>query len=321
MSQSRIHVVATGGTIASHLDGSTWSDVDGQTLVDELGRLPAQVSVTDVVGGDSASLTPEAMLHVIKAIRQAIDSGADGVVVTHGTDTMEQTAYLADLFLGPGLGVPVVFTGAMRPHSAPDRDGTANMRDAIALASRPGVAAQGVVAVLNGVVHSACELTKVNATCIDAFVSVPGPPAGVIHQSTVSLVTPKSRTWSTPVALAGGVRLIVAYQELEADLVAQFASGASGLVIEVFGALNLPRGLWETVHHLTNAGLLVVLAARPFADGFRSEGMDFLGVVGSAGRSAMKARLALMAAIGSAPTPEERLALLHGYLDGGIGNV
>jgi len=84
----------------------------------------------------------------------------------------------------------------------------------------------------------------------------------------------------------------------------------------VFGDLNLPAGLWEVVYRIAHEGLPVVLAGRPHATGFRNEGLDFLGVVGSAGRSSMKARLALMAALGSASTREAQLTLLESYLKG-----
>ncbi|MGC8512214.1 MAG: asparaginase [Acidimicrobiales bacterium] len=316
MRTGRIHVVATGGTISSHFDGTKWAELSGGDLVAELGELRAQVSVQDAATGDSASLTPPRMLEIVRAVEDALGAGADGVVVTHGTDTMEQTAYLADLFLGPDLRAPVVFTGAMRPHSAPGSDGKANLAAAIALAGEPDIARHGVVAVLNGAIHRAVELAKVDATRLDAFVSIPGPRLGRVGDPVADLGEPLRRCWQTPTCLKGGVRLLAAYPELEPGLVAQFAAGSRGLVIEVFGALNLPGGLWEVVHRLAHEDLPVVLAGRPYATGFNDEGLDFLGVVGSAGRSAMKARLALMAALGSASKRQGQMALLESYLKG-----
>jgi len=316
MKRPRIHVVATGGTISSHFDGTTWTELRGKALVAELGDLPANVSVEDAGGGDSASLTPASMLGVVQAAERAVKAGADGVVITHGTDTMDQTAYLADLFLGPVVPVPVVVTGAMRPHSAPNPDGPANLSAAIELACNPYIARFGVVALLNGTVHRAAELTKVDATRLDAFVSVPGPPLASVDDLAGDLGEPPRRSWRTPKGLAPGVRLLGAYPDMEPELVDSFAAGSTGLVIEVFGDLNLPTGLWEVVYRLAHEGLPVVLAARPYATGFRNEGLDFLGVVGSAGRSSMKARLALMAALGSASTREVQLTLLESYLKG-----
>lgn len=316
MKRPRIHIVATGGTISSHFDGNSWTELRGRQLVDELGHLPANVSVEDAAGGDSASLTPTSMLGIVRAAERAVQAGADGVVITHGTDTMDQTAYLADLFLGPDLQVPVVVTGAMRPHSAPDPDGPANLAAAVELACNPRTARFGVVAVLNGTAHRAAELTKVDATQLDAFVSVPGPPLASIEDLAAGLGEPRSRSWLTPKGVAPGVRLLAAYPDMDPELVSSFAEGATGLVIEVLGDLNLPSGLWEVVYRLAHDGLLVVLAARPYATGFRNEGLDFLGVVGSAGRSAMKARLALMAALGSASARDAQLTLLESYLKG-----
>jgi len=291
-----LQVIATGGTIASHLEGQEWISLPGAQLIEELGPLPATVQVRDVASGDSASLTPTAMAAVATAIDEAVAAGVDGVVVTHGTDTLELTAFACDLLLGGTPQVPVIFTGSMRPHSHPEPDGPENLRQALALAATPALRLHGVVAVLDGEVHRAAEICKIDATQVQAFVSIPGPPLGTVDGDQFSGPAPTPRSWSRPRDLEATVPLLTVYPGMAPAAIAAAADGADGLVLEVFGALNLPHYLWGVVYELGHGGLPIILAGRPYATGYRDEGLDFLGVVGSGGRSAQKARLALAAA-------------------------
>ena len=87
-----VHVIATGGTIASHWDGAEWTNIDGASLIAELGELPVDVHVTDVAAGPSSNLSVDQMVRIARSVQTALAEGADGVVVVHGTDTIELTA-------------------------------------------------------------------------------------------------------------------------------------------------------------------------------------------------------------------------------------
>ena len=111
-----VQVIATGGTIASHWDGAEWTNIDGASLIAELGELPVDVHVTDVVAGPSSNLSVDQMVRIARSVQTALAEGADGVVVVHGTDTIELTAFTTQLLLGTDdRRAPVVFTGSMRP--------------------------------------------------------------------------------------------------------------------------------------------------------------------------------------------------------------
>ena len=95
-----VHVVATGGTITSHHDGTAWHNLDGPTLIAELDDLPVDVVVRDVAAGPSSNLSVDDMVAIAGHVREALADGAQGVVVIHGTDTMELTAFVTQLLLG-----------------------------------------------------------------------------------------------------------------------------------------------------------------------------------------------------------------------------
>ena len=147
-------VVAAGGTITSYFDGEQWTNVPVRALVDELGRDFEHVEVVEAALGASSNLDTVDMLRIVESVGRAFDDGATGVVVVHGTDTMELTAYVTHLF-DPARGRgPVVFTGSMRVHSHHAPDGPDNLRNAIAIASVWNPDDARVVVCLEGVIHS-----------------------------------------------------------------------------------------------------------------------------------------------------------------------
>ena len=134
-----VHVIATGGTISSHFDGHDWTNLSGRALIDELGDpiVPgveqADVTVEDVATGPSSNLTTADMIAIAQQVRLALAEGADGVVVIHGTDTMDLTAFTAQLLLGTSADRrPVVFTGSM-PSSSRMRAAASTIAAMVAL--------------------------------------------------------------------------------------------------------------------------------------------------------------------------------------------
>ncbi len=310
-----VHLVATGGTISSHLGPEGWTNLDGRTLLDEIGpQLDAdgiQVSVVDVAAGPSSNLTVDDMLAIAGHVRAALDAGADGVVVTHGTDTIELTAFLAELVLGVDrTRRPVVFTGSMRVHSHPRPDGPGNMLDAIRLAAHPGAIGREVLVCLDATVHAASRVVKHDAGSVDAFTSAPLGPVGTMREGAPLLAAAPAPRPSAA-GFEPDVPLVTCYPGMAAEEVARVLAGRPGAVVEVFGDLNVPVPLWAPIHAAWQAGALVVLASRPFTATVRTEGLDLLGAVGAGGLTAQKARLATMAALGSTEARDDAILFLH----------
>ena len=294
-----VHVIATGGTIASHFDGADWVEIAGAQLVDEAGPHACPVVVENVATGPSSNLTVDDMVRIVERIRQVLADGAVGVVITHGTDTIEFTAYVASLLLGTdATRRPVVFTGSMRVHSHTAPDGPKNLRDAITVAASAVAVGREVLVCLEGALHAAEHVVKTNANSVDAFTSAPfAPVGGVVGDRVVFHAAAATRP--AAVALAADVPLLTCYPGIAPDEFSRLADGRRGIVVEAFGDVNVPRQLWAPIHHAWNSGVLVVLASRPFTTTTGNDGLALLGAVGAGGLSPQKARLATMAALGT----------------------
>lgn len=293
-----VHVIATGGTIASHFDGTEWTEIDGTSLVAELGALPVPVEVHAVAAGPSSNLSVDDMFAIARRVREALVTGAQGVVVVHGTDTIELTAFTTQLLLGTdATRRPVVFTGSMRPHSHPDPDGPDNLRDAIAVAASDAAVGHDVMLCLNGELHAADRVRKRLAVSVDAFDSAPLGRIGRITDGQVvvdAAMTPR-RAADT---FLGPVPLVTCYPGITADTVTTQIGDAPGVVVEGFGDLNLPHALWGPLHDAGQRGTLVVVASSAFTTN-RGDDLRPFGAVGAGGLSAQKSRLAVMAALGT----------------------
>lgn len=310
-----VHVIATGGTITSHFDGTAWTNVDAVTLVGELGELPVDVLVDEVAVGPSSNLGVDDMFAIGERVRSALDAGASGVVVVHGTDTMELTAFATQLLVGTRRDRrPVVFTGSMRTHCHPTPDGPGNLRRAIAVAASPDAVGLDVMVCMGGELHAADRVRKHLAMSLDAFHSLPFAPIGRVGDEPGTTVLPGH---APPRRSATGVdtrvALVGCYPGIAAATVDDAVGGARGLVIEGFGDLNVPRSLWRPIHTAWSAGVLVVIASSAFTSNLGGHDLRELGAVGAGGLSAQKARLALMAALGSTADNDEATKFLHQY--------
>lgn len=292
-----VHVVATGGTISSHFDGTAWSNLTGAELIAELGELPADVVVHDVASGPSSNLSVEQMEGIARTVSDLLADGAEGVVVVHGTDTMELTAFATQLLLGvDSARRPVVFTGSMRVHSHQRPDGPANLRDAIAVAASAEAVGREVMVCVEGQLHAADRVSKFDATSLDAFHSAPFAPIGAVDGG-----APRFGASAVPRRaashLAGPVPLVTAYPGIATDVLEAALQQVPAAVVEGFGNLNVPQGLWAPIHAAWQRGCLVVLSSRPFTATTSTADLALLGAVGSGGLTPQKARLAAMAAL------------------------
>ena len=265
-----IVIIGTGGTIAG-ASGSATDNVGykaGSLSVESLvGAVPALASkaleAEQLAQLDSKDMDHATWARLARRVREHLDrSEVRGIVITHGTDTLEETAYLLQRVLAPEK--PVVLTAAMRPATAIQADGPQNLLDAVAVAETVGV--RGVVAVVAGMVWSGLELRKTHTYRLDAFEA--GPDAGPLAVVEEGLVR-RFRDWPQGEALGANllpeaapswpwVEILASHAGADArSLEAWRASGLQGLVLACTGNGTLNRALEAPVQALKDAGVPV----------------------------------------------------------------
>ena len=319
--------MGTGGTI------STTSSADGAVpgrSVDELVVLPkgprdwsVEIRSVDVARISSRSMTPQIMYQLAKAVQQEIREGADGVVITHGTDTLEETAYALALLLD--TTVPVVLTGAMRPPHQVGADGPANVAAAIAAACDPALAPYGPVVVHQDEIHLARWVTKVHSARIAAFASPSTGPVGALVEDRVVLFQgPPARSDRLSVNAAPDRRVELVWATAGADgFVVDLIGGlVDGLVVAGTGGGHVSTPLAGALGRVVASGRPVVLSSRCIAPqvlsrtyaGVGSE-IELIrqGLVSAGALHPLKARLRLIFALSAGLGPEDLFVTYGGY--------
>lgn len=278
----KIVVLATGGTIASKRNRETQKLSSGVMAGDDLVALipdldqDLPVEVRNIFGLPSSFLGPDRMMTLAVKVQETLnDPGVGGVVVTHGTDTMEETAFLCDLVVRSGK--PVVFTGSQRGPLEPGSDGATNLRDAIRVAAWDASRDKGVLLVFNEEIHSAARAVKEDAHKLEAFGS-PGGPVGFVDDRLVRYHAVPVRQAHFPISeITARVDLIKAYAGMDGSLIeACVNSGANGIVIEGFGRGHIPPEAVPAVETAVEAGVVVLVTSR-CPKGFIREVYDFKG--------------------------------------------
>jgi L-asparaginase len=264
---TRVAVIFTGGTISMVNDPAAGGNVPALDGAAILARTPGIEAIADVqpidLGRTPASHFTFPKLFEIAAAIDAAQGDPDvaGVVVVQGTDVIEETAFLWDLVLD--RPEPVVVTGAMRTSSAPDYDGPANLRDAVAAAASERLRGEGVVVVLDGTIEPADTVIKTHPAAFDTFRSLDGGRLGVVREARV--VIERTRGPRRHVAAdhaAEGVALITAHVAMDGSLLDAAAATAPGIVVAATGAGNTTPLLLEAAERAMRRGVEVVLTTR-----------------------------------------------------------
>jgi L-asparaginase len=307
---SAVTLLAAGGTIAmrGEAGGPATPELDADALV---AAVPALASHADlrartVDTRPGAQLDPEGALAIARAAAQEADGGR-GVVVTHGTDTLEETAFLCDLLYGGAA--PIVFTGAIRPASNAGADGPANLLDAVAAAGDEACVGLGVVVAFGGELHAARSARKTDSTGPSAFSSPGEGPLGYAGEGRVRVDRRVERRAPLAVErLDATVHVVTAGLGTDGALLdAALAAGARGLVVVALGAGHVPPPLLRSLE-CAAAQVPVVMTVRPERGAIMHATYGFEGAEGdlrasgavcAAALSPAAARIKLMACLGA----------------------
>ena len=263
-----ICLITTGGTIASRkAPGADRLEVghSGQSVLGTVARTPAGVSIK--VDEFSSILSPAMTLplafDLCQRIRQHLaDADCISVVITHGTDTMEETAFLADLMVGGDK--PVIFTGAQKAADDPASDGPRNLTDALTAAAAPACRAMGVMVLFEQHLHAAREVTKAHSSRTDAFRSASHGKLGEVDGETVTIARlPAPRQTLTAPRIEPMIDLIPMVMGCDDRLIrASAASGAKAIVLEAFGRGNVTPAVANAATEICRAGIPLIVTSR-----------------------------------------------------------
>jgi L-asparaginase len=268
LNKPKVVLLATGGTIASRYDPALGRTVASAKAEDLLRALPQVGEVADLEIDNFATI-PSFDMTLAFAFELATRVNAalarpdvTGAVVTHGTDTMEETSWLADLLLQSDK--PVVFTGAQKAADDPHSDGPPNLLNAVRIAAAPQARELGAVIAFNGQIHAARDVTKVHTSAVETFQSYERGALGAVDGSAV-VIHRRPTLRRTFQVKALEERVDIFRLSLGADLSAlQFMidRGVRGLVIEGFGRGNGPTALTPLVRTATQRGIPVLISSR-----------------------------------------------------------
>jgi len=308
----RVAILATGGTIAGQPGTGGRGYRAGALGIDALaGAVPGLGALADLRAEQVANVGSQAVtipiwLRLAERIRELLAEGqADGIVVTHGTDTLEETAYFLSLVLP--WSRPIVLTGAMRPAGTPGADGPANLLDAVALAADPAAAGRGPLVVMNGAIHGARDVRKISASALCAFASPNRGPLGIVDRGQAFWHMPPSPAGGLapqPGTLAHGlprVDIVCAYADSPADVVPWLVErGCRGIVLAGVGGGNAGDDLLAALARAVRAGVAVVRASR-CGSGRVARNVeiddDALGFIAAGDLTPQKARILLALAL------------------------
>ncbi|EIS1949949.1 type II asparaginase [Campylobacter upsaliensis] len=307
----KVAILATGGTIAGSIDsavattGYTAGVVGVDVLIKAVPEIQnlAKIEGQQIANIDSSNMRDEIWLKLAQEINKLFASGVDGVVITHGTDTMEETAYFLNLTIKSDK--PVVLVGAMRPSTAISADGPKNLYNAVALAADKN--AKGVMVAMNDKIQSARAVVKTHTLNVDAFSSPDFGDMGYIVDGKVYFYNnvAKAHTKKTPFDVKNlkelpKVDILYSYSNDGSGVAAKalFENGTKGIVIAGSGAGSIHEAQKEVLKELLTKGLKVAVSSRVVAGRVAvSEADKKLGFISAEDLNPQKARVLLMLAL------------------------
>ena len=315
MSQAlpQIAILGTGGTIAGKAERVELTSAyqAGVVGIDVLARtVPAlsnvaRIQAEQISNIDSKDMTPKVWIALAKRANDLLQSNRiEGIVITHGTDTLEETAYLLHLVLKTDK--PVVLTGSMRPSTSLSADGPLNLLNAVTVAASPKARGQGVLAVFDGQIHSARDVAKSRACSVDAFSSPNAGALGRVQDGQVEFDRSVTRPHTQKSRFSIGdalpvVEILVGYAGASRAAVDAFvASGVKGLVVAGCGSGALSSVFEQAIADAVKHGTAVVRASRSGSGNVMRNGSapdDLLGTIAAGMLGPFKARVLLMLAL------------------------
>ncbi|HCZ1017699.1 TPA: asparaginase [Staphylococcus aureus] len=302
-------VIHTGGTISMSQDQSNkvvTNDINPISLHQDVINQYAQIDELNPFNVPSPHMTIQHVKQLKDIILEAVTNKYyDGFVITHGTDTLEETAFLLDLILG--IEQPVVITGAMRSSNEIGSDGLYNYISAIRVASDEKARHKGVMVVFNDEIHTARNVTKTHTSNTNTFQSPNHGPLGVLTKDRVQFHhMPYRQQALENVNEKLNVPLVKAYMGMPGDIFSFYSrEGIDGIVIEALGQGNIPPSALEGIQQLVSLNIPIVLVSRSFngivSPTYAYDGGGYQlaqqGFIFSNGLNGPKARLKLLVAL------------------------
>ncbi|EOG5661469.1 TPA: type II asparaginase [Campylobacter jejuni] len=319
--KSRIAILGTGGTIAGFIDstiattGYTAGAIDIDVLIKAVPQIRdlADISWEQIANIDSSNMCDEIWLRLAKKIAKLFAEGIDGVVITHGTDTMEETAYFLNLTIKSDK--PVVLVGAMRPSTAISADGPKNLYNAVALVANKEAKNKGVMVAINDKILSARGVVKTHSLNVDAFSSPDFGDLGYIVDGKVFFYNnvTKAHTKNAPFDVSKltslpKVDILYSYSNDGSGVAvkALFEHGTKGIVVAGSGAGSIHKNQKDVLKELLKKGLKVVVSSRVVAGCVAvSDSDEKLGFISAEDLNPQKARVLLILALTKTSDPKK----------------
>jgi len=311
MNKPKVCIIFTGGTISMTVDdeiGAAIPTLSGEQILSMVSNIDkiADIEVVNFCEIPGPHMTIDKLLELKKLIKEMLnEEGIAGVIVTHGTDTLEETAYFLDLTINHTK--PVVVVGAMRNSSELGYDGSSNLAAAVCTAISEKAKNRGVLVMLNNEVNLASEVTKTNTLSLNTFQS-PYGPLGIIDTNDLILYRDIAyRHHIDTDSVERRVDLIKAVLDMDDRFIRMSVDlGVQGLVIEAMGRGNLPLKMLEGVKYALSKGVIVVIVSRCSSGrvfesyGYQGGGKELsdLGAIMGGDMRGPKARIKLMLALG-----------------------
>lgn len=327
----KVKILATGGTIAGAQTSTSEAGYkSGSFSVDDLIKaVPTMTNFAELSGEQVANIGSQTMNHEVwlklaKRVNEVLAGDTDGVVITHGTDTMEETAYFLSLVVKSDK--PVILVGSMRPATAISADGPANLYNAVALAANPRAAGKGPLVVLNDTFQYGRETQKTHTTHLDTFKSPNRGVAGVMNVGKAYFYDPLTTKHTTHSQFSVDnltadklpyVEIVYSYANFGGDTINDIVKrGAKGIVLAGVGDGNTTDAALEALKKAAQSGVAVVRSSR-VGSGIVDRNVeikdDDMGFIAAMELNPQKARILLMLGLTQTQDPKQLQELFYEY--------